>query len=82
MFVYLFATLISSLALAAALPLASPSGFSLHVAEARHGKRDFVHDWAAARQKWGQGVPEDVVSMFSLADGSESPRLLPKEGLS
>lgn len=42
--------------------------FSLAVAEKPGHTRDFVHDWAAAHQKWGKGVPEGFYSMFSLAN--------------
>ncbi|KAK7413201.1 hypothetical protein QQX98_007925 [Neonectria punicea] len=45
-----------------------PSTFSLPVSKGQGSKRDFVRDWAAARQKWGKGIPEDVLSTFSLLD--------------
>ncbi|KPM38443.1 hypothetical protein AK830_g8144 [Neonectria ditissima] len=46
----------------------SASKFSLPVSKGQGSKRDFVRDWAAARQKWGKGIPKDVVSAFSLLD--------------
>lgn len=50
----------------------SKSSFSLPVAKTQSSKRDFVKEWAAARQKWGKGVPDDVVSTFGLLDDSKS----------
>lgn len=49
----------------------SRKGFSLEVEKSPGAKRDFVRDWAAARQKWGKGVPSEVSSMFSLLDSGE-----------
>ncbi|KAH8694689.1 aspartic peptidase domain-containing protein [Ilyonectria robusta] len=46
----------------------STSGFSVPVSKTQSSKRDFVRDWAAARQKWGKGIPNDVLSAFSLLD--------------
>ena len=44
-------------------------GFSLAVSRKADSERDFVRDWAAAHQKWGRGVPEQVSStFFSLLD--------------
>ena len=51
-------------------------GFSLDVSHKANHERDFVRDWAAAHQKWGAGIPVDVVSTFGLADdrdGASSP---------
>lgn len=47
------------------------SGFSLSVSKTKNSKRDFVRDWAAARQKWGKGVPQNILNTFSLVDDSE-----------
>ncbi|KAF7562394.1 hypothetical protein G7046_g1749 [Stylonectria norvegica] len=63
--------LLASLASAISLPsrgTAPAKRFSLSASKPSGAKRDFVRDWAAARQKWGKGVPEEVVSTFSLAD--------------
>lgn len=42
--------------------------FTLNVTEKPGYTRDYVRDWAAAHQKWGNGVPASVVSTFSLMD--------------
>ncbi|KAH7146401.1 aspartic peptidase domain-containing protein [Dactylonectria macrodidyma] len=44
------------------------SGFSIPVSKTKGSKRDFVREWAAVRQKWGKGIPNDVMSTFSLLD--------------
>lgn len=49
--------------------------FSLSVAATSHQSRGFLRDWAAARQKWGKGIPKDVATAFSLLDSSEWPIL-------
>ena len=53
-------------------PRGHSRSFSLAVAEKAGHKRDFVRDWIAAHQKWGGGVPDDVVSTFSLGDSRKS----------
>jgi hypothetical protein len=69
-------------AAAAAIPDQSSLGFegsfSLSVAATSHQSRGFLRDWAAARQKWGKGIPKDVATAFSLLDSSEWPILPPK----
>lgn len=42
--------------------------FTLSVAEKPGYTRDYVRDWAAAHQKWGNGVPKSIASAFSLLD--------------
>lgn len=49
----------------------SSEGFSLAVSQNPNRERDFVRDWAAAHQKWGNGVPEEVSSTFQLLDSGE-----------
>ncbi|KAI5456415.1 aspartic peptidase domain-containing protein [Mariannaea sp. PMI_226] len=44
------------------------SAFSLPVRKTQSSKPNFVREWAAARQKWGKSIPENVVSTFSLID--------------
>uniref|UniRef100_A0A0B7KHD5 Peptidase A1 domain-containing protein n=1 Tax=Bionectria ochroleuca TaxID=29856 RepID=A0A0B7KHD5_BIOOC len=61
-------------AAAAAIPDQSSLGFegsfSLSVAATSHQSRGFLRDWAAARQKWGKGIPKDVATAFSLLDSN------------
>ncbi|CAH0014582.1 unnamed protein product [Clonostachys rhizophaga] len=61
-------------AAAAAIPDQSNLGiegsFSLSVAATSHQSRGFLRDWAAARQKWGKGIPKDVATAFSLLDSN------------
>ncbi|VUC22787.1 unnamed protein product [Clonostachys rosea] len=65
---------IASIAAAAIVSGQSHTGiegsFSLSVAETYHQSKGFVRDWAAARQKWGKGVPKDVATAFSLLDSN------------
>lgn len=42
--------------------------FSLSVSRKNAGKRDFVKEWAAVRQKWGGSNAGPASYMFSLAD--------------
>lgn len=49
----------------------SPAGFALAVNPKRDASRDFVRDWAAARHKWGKGVPREIASSFALLDGGK-----------
>lgn len=53
--------------------VASPhaNGFSLAVNPKADASRNFVRDWAAARHKWGKGVPREIASAFSLSDSRE-----------
>lgn len=44
------------------------TSFSLDVRRREAGKRDFVREWAAARQKWGVNLPQSNGFPFSLAD--------------
>jgi hypothetical protein len=53
-------------------------GFSLAVSTKPDSERDFVRDWAAAHQKWGRGVPEEIAStFFTLLDSGQSPPTKP-----
>lgn len=54
--------------------VASPhaNGFSLAVNPKADASRNFVRDWAAARHKWGKGVPREIASAFALSDSRES----------
>lgn len=47
------------------------SSFALDVARRETGKRDFMREWTAARQKWGGNVPSKGASAFSLADSGK-----------
>lgn len=49
----------------------SPDGFALAVNPKRNASRNFVRDWAAARHKWGKGVPKEIASSFALIDGGK-----------
>lgn len=73
----LFVSFLAGLTTAALVPPRlhgkSTSGFSLLVSKTQGSKRDFVRDWAAARQKWGKGIPDDVLSAFSLLDDGSYP---------
>lgn len=60
------------LAVATAVSGGSSNSFSLPVDEKPGYTRDYVHDWAAAHQKWGKGVPSSVISTFSLMDDGVS----------
>ncbi|KAK4061142.1 uncharacterized protein Triagg1_10481 [Trichoderma aggressivum f. europaeum] len=46
----------------------NPAGFSLAVNPKADASRNFVRDWAAARHKWGKGVPREIASAFALSD--------------
>lgn len=50
----------------------SPAGFALAVNPKKYASRNFVRDWAAARHKWGKGVPGEIASSFALIDGGKS----------
>lgn len=58
--------------LSAGLGESASQQFHLSVAGRDNLKRDFIRDWAAVMQKWGNGVPSSVVSTFSLADSGTS----------
>ncbi|KAM0469972.1 hypothetical protein ACHAPX_010227 [Trichoderma viride] len=47
----------------------SPAGFALAVNPKKDASRNFARDWAAARHKWGKGVPKEIASSFALIDG-------------
>ncbi|CAH0041422.1 unnamed protein product [Clonostachys solani] len=72
--VFFRALSVAAVAAAAAIPdqpnLGSEGTFSLSVAETSHQSRGFLKDWAAARQKWGKGIPKDVATAFSLLDNN------------
>ena len=71
---FLFLLLLPVLSTAVAIPsvdsVTSPSidTFSLSVSRKNVGKRDFVREWTAARQKWGGRDAGPAASMFSLAE--------------
>lgn len=49
----------------------SPAGFALAVNPKKDASRNFARDWAAARHKWGKGVPKEIASSFALIDGGK-----------
>lgn len=49
----------------------SPAGFALAVNPKKDASRNFVRDWAAARHKWGKGVPREIEASFALIDGGK-----------
>lgn len=48
--------------------------FSLEANKSSNSKPDFVREWVAAHQKWGNPVSRDVLAAYSLLNDGMDPK--------